>query len=294
MATMQSVQTRMQMRMRNSSVFDHFWAYLFLIIAGLFVLLPLLIVLMQSLSTNTEISRWPPQVFPANPTLAAYQQVFAQPDIRLVQWLGNSLFAAACYVTAVMLICTPAAYAFSRLKFPGSGLIFGIMLVTIMLPSQVTLIPNFLLMRDLKFIDTFYALIIPGAANVFAVFLLRQFFMQIPAELEEAAILDGAGYWGRFRHVILPLSTNALTALAIFTFLGHYNDLFWPFIVTNSIEMRTLPVGLTILNSSYAGQYRPLILAGAVFATVPILIVYVIFQQRIIKGVTMTSGMGGR
>lgn len=117
--------------------------------------------------------------------------------------------------------------------------------------------------------------------------------MQIPAELEEAAILDGASYFARFWHVILPLSTNALTAMAIFVFLGHYNDLLWPFITTSSIEMRTLPVGLQILNSSYAGQYRPMVLAGAVFATVPIMIVYIIFQRRIIKGVTLT-GMGGR
>ena len=162
-----------------------------------------------------------------------------------------------------------------------------------MIPSQVTLIPNFLLMRDLKFLDTFNALIWPGAANVFARLFAAPVFQQIPQELEEAAILDGASYWGRFWHVILPLSTNALTALGIFVFLGHYNDLFWPFITTNSLDMRTLPVGLQILNSSYAGQYRPMVLAGAVFATVPIVIFYIIFQRRIIKGVTMT-GMGGR
>jgi len=125
------------------------------------------------------------------------------------------------------------------------------------------------------------------------VFLLRQFFMSIPQELEEAAVLDGAGYFGRFWHVILPLSTNALVALGIFVFLGHYNDLFWPFIVTNSLETRTLPVGLTILNSSYAGQYRPMVLSGAVLSTIPITIVYILFQRRIIKGVMMT-GMGGR
>lgn len=260
---------------------------------GLFVVLPLLISVMQSFSTNQEVTRWPPQVIPINPTLQAYQQVFTQSDLDLPRWLFNSVYAATAYTVAVIIICAPAAYAFSRLKFPGSSLLFGLLLVTVMIPSQVTLIPNFLLMRDLRFLDTFNALIWPGAANVFAVFLLRQFFMQIPMELEEAAILDGASYWGRFRHVILPLSTNALTALAILTFLGHYNDLFWPFIVTNSLQMRTLPVGLTILNSSYAGQYRPLVLAGAIFATVPTLIVYVIFQRRIIKGVTMT-GMGGR
>jgi multiple sugar transport system permease protein len=128
---------------------------------------------------------------------------------------------------------------------------------------------------------------------VFAVFLLRQFFQQIQQELEEAAILDGATYWGRFFRIVLPLSTNALMALGILTFLGHYNDLLWPFLVLNSNEVRTLPVGLQILNSSYAGQYRPMVLSGAVAATVPIVVVYVLFQRQIIKGVTMT-GMGGR
>lgn len=281
------------MRLRQLDVFSHFWTYLFLTIMGLFVVLPLLISVMQSFSTNQEVTRWPPQIIPANPTLQAYQQVFNQGDLDLPRWLFNSVYAAIAYTAAVMIICAPAAYAFSRLKFPGSGVLFGLLLITVMIPSQVTLIPNFLLMRDLKFLDTFNALIWPGAANVFAVFLLRQFMMQIPMELEEAAILDGASYWGRFWHVVLPLSTNALTALGIFTFLGHYNDLFWPFIVTNSLQMRTLPVGLTILNSSYAGQYRPLVLAGAMFASVPTLIVYVIFQRRIIKGVAMT-GLGGR
>jgi multiple sugar transport system permease protein len=117
--------------------------------------------------------------------------------------------------------------------------------------------------------------------------------MQIPHELEEAAILDGASYWGRFSKIIMPLSGNALSAMTIFVFLGHYNDLFWPLIVTNSLEMRTLPVGLTILNFSYGIMQRPVVLAGAVFASIPILIVYIIFQRRIIKGVVLT-GMGGR
>ncbi len=192
-----------------------------------------------------------------------------------------------------MLICAPAAYAFSRLRFPGNRILFGLLLVTIMIPSQVTLIPNYILLRDVKMLNTFHALIWPGAANVFAVFLLHQFFMQIPMDLEEAAVLDGAGYFGRFRHVVLPLSANALTAMGIFVFLGHYNDLFWPFIVTTGLETRTLPVGLQILNSSYAGQYRPMVLAGAVLSTIPILVVYIIFQRRIIKGVMLTGG-GGR
>ncbi len=281
------------MNFRNSSLYRQWGTYAVLAVLSAIVLFPLLITVSQSFMTNQEVNRWPPQVFPVQPTLDSYNLVVTQQDVRLDLWLRNSLLAASGYTLAVLIVCTPAAYAFSRLRFPGNKLLFGILLVTIMIPGQVTLIPNYLLMRDLKWLDTFNALILPGAANVFGVFLLRQFFMQIPLELEEAAVLDGAGYFGRFRHVILPLSTNALTALAIFVFLGHYNDLFWPIIVTSSLETRTLPVGLSIIQSSYAGQYRPMILAGVVLSTLPILIVYALFQRRIIQGVTLT-GMGGR
>jgi multiple sugar transport system permease protein len=281
------------MESKNSTFFRHLPAYVYLIILSLFVVLPLILILSQSLMTNQEVNRWPPGLYTPNPVWENYTTLLTRPDLQLPRWLFNSLFAAAAYTTVVIIVCAPAAYAFARLRFPGSNILFAILLVTIMIPSQVTLIPNFLLMRDLRFLDSFNALVWPGAANVFAVFLLRQFFMQIPGELEEAAILDGATYWGRFWRIIMPLSTNALVALAIFVFLGHYNDLFWPLITTNSLEMRTLPVGLTILNFSYGGMERPLVLAGAVFATVPIMIVYILFQRHIIKGVTLT-GMGGR
>jgi len=278
---------------RKSSFYKHWGVYTFLIVLSAFVLIPMLIAVSQSFMTNQEVNRWPPKIIPTEPTLDSYRTVLKQQDLRVALWLRNSLFAATAYTLAVLLLCAPAAYAFARLRFPGNRPLFFFLLATIMVPGQVTLIPNFLLMKELEWLDTFKALIFPGAANVFGVFLLRQFFMQIPQELEEAAVLDGAGYFGRFRHVVLPLSTNALTALAIFVFLGHYNDLFWPLIVTNSLETRTLPVGLSILNQSYAGQYRPMILAGATLSTIPILIVYIIFQRRIIKGVTMT-GMAGR
>jgi multiple sugar transport system permease protein len=281
------------MNFRRSSFYQHFWAYAFLLVLVLFVVFPLLIALSQSFMSNQEVNRWPPAIIPPNPTFDNFKTVLTQQDLRLDLWLRNSLIAAAGYTLAVIVICSPAAYAFARLRFPGNRLLFAFLLATIMIPSQVTLIPNYLLMRDLKWLDTFHALVWPGAANVFAIFLLRQFFMQIPKELEEAAVLDGASYWGRFWHIILPLSTNALAALAIFVFLGHYNDFFWPFIVTNSLETRTLPVGLAILNSSYAGQYRPMVLSGAVLSTIPILIVYILFQRRIIKGVMLT-GMAGR
>lgn len=279
---------------RGTSLYKHFGAYAFLIVLLCLVLFPMVIAVSQSFMTNQAINRWPPKIIPTELSIEqSYETVLTQQDLRLDLWLRNSLIAATGYTIAVLVLCAPAAYAFARLEFPGNRPLFALILATIMVPGQVTLIPNFLLMRDLDWLDTFYALIFPGAANVFGVFLLRQFFMQIPKELEEAAVLDGAGYFGRFWHVILPLSTNALTALSIFVFLGHYNDLFWPIIVTSSLETRTLPVGLSILNQSYAGQYRPMVLAGAVLSTLPILIVYIIFQRRIIQGVTMT-GMAGR
>ncbi|MCA9836700.1 MAG: carbohydrate ABC transporter permease [Trueperaceae bacterium] len=268
-------------------------SYAYLIILGLIVILPLIMIFSQSLMSNQEINRWPPKIYTPEPVFSNYVNMFKRPDLKLARWLFNSIFAAAAYTLAVFVICAPAAYAFARLRFPGNNVLFFILLATVMVPGQVTLIPNFLLVRNLHMLDTFHVLIWPGAANVFAVFLLRQFFMQVPKELEEAAVLDGASYWGRFWRIVLPLSTNALVALGIFVFLGHYNDLFWPLITTNSIEMRTLPVGLTLLNFSYGGMERPLVLAGAIFASVPVLIVYVIFQRQIIKGVAMT-GMGGR
>lgn len=273
---------------------DKFWTYVILVMLSVFVILPLSIAVSQSFMTNAEVNDWPPKLIPTSPNLDAFERVLTQPDMRLDLWLRNSLFAATGYTIAVLVLCAPAAYAFARLRFPGNNLLFGFLLITIMIPPQITLIPNYLLMKDLKWLDTMNALIFPGAANVFGVFLLRQFFMSIPSELEEAAVLDGAGYFQRFWYIILPLSTNALVALSIFVFLGHYNDLFWPFIVTNSLETRTLPVGLAILNSSYAGQFRPTVLAGAVLSSIPILIVYIIFQRRITEGVMLTGGLAGR
>lgn len=280
----------------KTSISKNYWTifvYAFLIILAILILFPLVNTVSQSFMTNSEVNVFPPRIIPIDPTIQGYIQVITQGDVRLDLWLRNSLVAASLYTIAVLLICSPAAYAFSRLSFPGKNVLFAILMVTIMIPGQVTLIPNFLLLRDLKWLDTFYALVLPGAANVFGLFLLRQFFMQIPREIEEAVVLDGGGYFARFRHAILPLSTNVLAALSIFVFLGHYNDLFWPLIVTNTLETRTLPVGLSIIQSSYAGQFRPMILAGAVLSFIPILVVFILFQRQIIKGV-VTTGMGGR
>ncbi len=267
--------------------------YTFLIIMTALVGFPLVLMVGESFMRSNEIIRWPPIIIPTDPIFDNFTRVFTSPDLQLPRWLFNSVFVAGTYTLAVLIVCSMAAFAFARLDFPGRSILFGLFLVTIMIPSQVTLIPNYLLMRDLKFLDTYNALIWPGVANVFGVFLLRQFFMQIPKELEEAAILDGATRWGVFWKVIIPLSSNALVALGIFVFLNNYNDLFWPLLVTNHQEMRTLPAGLTILNGAYGTLDRGLVLGSATFASLPVLLVYIIFQRRILKGITMT-GMAGQ
>src|SRR5689334_13090086 len=144
------------MDIRQWSIVKHFWSYLFLALLCLFVVFPLSVAISQSFMTNQEVNRWPPNIIPPNPTLANFQQVLSQQDLRLDLWLRNSLFAATCYTLVVILVCSPAAFAFARLNFPGNRLLFAFLLATIMIPSQVTLIPNYLLMKDLKWLDTFY------------------------------------------------------------------------------------------------------------------------------------------
>ncbi len=275
------------------SQFKNIGLYAFLILMTLVVGFPLLLMIGEAFMHSNEIIRWPPIIIPQEPTLENFQKMFSQQDLQLPRWLFNSVFVAASYSFAVIAVCSLAAYAFARLHFPGRAILFGLFLATIMIPSQVTLIPNYLLMRDIKFLDTYNALIWPGVANVFGVFLLRQFFMGIPRELEEAAIMDGATRFGVYWRVVLPLSTNALIALGIYVFLNNYNDLLWPLLVTSRLEMRTIPAGLQVLNGAFGTLDRGLVLAAATFSSVPVLIVYIIFQRRILKGITMT-GMGGQ
>jgi multiple sugar transport system permease protein len=279
---------------RNGFKLDHLLTYLILTIVALVVMFPLIYAFSQSLQTNDTLYRYPPTIITTTPTLQNWNNLFNRPDLMLPRWLLNSLWVAALHTVLVLFISSTAAYAFARLRFPGRNILFFLLLATLMVPDQITLIPNYLLMRDFKILNTMLPLVIKGLANVTAVFLLRQFFQSIPKELEDAAIVDGATHFGVYWRIVLPLSIPALTALAILVFQGNWNDFLWPLVVTSQVEQRTLPVGLSILNGSYGTQERGLVLAGAVFTTIPVVLVYVIFQRWIIRGVTYTSGFGGR
>jgi multiple sugar transport system permease protein len=272
---------------------ENIFIYTAMIVLAIAVMFPLLYVISQSFQTNETLYRYPPTIITTSPTTQNWDRLFTREDLMLPQWLWNSFYVAASHTVLVLIVTSLAAYAFARLRFPGRTLLFFLLLATLMIPGQVTLIPNYLVLRDLKLLNTPGALILPGVANVTAVFLLRQFFMSIPKELEEAAIIDGATRFGVYWRIILPLSTAPLVALAIVVFQGNWNEFLWPLIVTNQIEQRTLPVGLSILNGTYGTQERGLVLAGAVFSIIPVMIVYLMFQRWIIRGVTLTSGFGG-
>ena len=214
------------------------------------------------------------------------------PTLPVFRWFINSLVVAISVTALVLFICSLTAYAYARLEFPGRDVIFFLLLTSLMIPGAVTFIPNFLLMRNLGWLDSYNGLIWLHGANVFGVFLLRQHFQSIPKELEEAAVVDGANRFRIYWQVCLPLVTSAMVALGIFTFLGNWNDLFWPLVIMSDRNRLTLPVGLQVLGGGNYVQ-RGLTMAAAALACTPPLILYAIFQRRIIAGISMT-GMGGR
>lgn len=264
------------------------------------IFLPLLFVIfvpvayMVTMAFTLEANQFllPIRWIPDPPTLQNFAKIFADPLIPLTRWFLNSVLVASVGTIIILVFSSLSGYAFARLEFPFKNLIFSLLMFSLMIPAAITLIPSFLLLRDLRLLDSYHAIWWPAAATVTGIFLLRQHFYSIPSELEDAARVDGAGRFRIFWQISLPMVTNSLFALAIFTFLALWNDLFWPLIVLTKQDVLTLPIGLVVLQQ---GSYiqRGLAFAGAFVATVPALIFYAIFQRKIIAGIT-TAGMAGR
>jgi multiple sugar transport system permease protein len=269
---------------------SHILLHAALIAGSLVMLLPFVWMFSTSLKRPPEIFKYPPVWIPSQIAWDNYTKtISAMPFGRFYL---NSLIVTASVTALQILVSSLAAFAFARLRFRGREALFLLYLATLMIPFQVTMIPNFILVRWLGWYDTYQALILPTAFSAFSTFLLRQYFMGLPRELDEAARMDGASSWRIWWQIILPLSGPVLAALAIFVSLNSWNDFLWPLIITNSVEMRTLPVGL----STFQGQFKVewnLLMAGSVIAMLPVLIVYIIGQRWFIRGITMT-GMGGR
>ena len=271
--------------------------YVLLTLLAIAILFPFYWMVATSLKTNPEAFYYPPDFYPPQPTLEHYEIIMTRDDINVPRWGWNSLVIAVATTAVTLFVTSLAAYGFARLDFPFKNVIFIVVIFTLMIPSQIYMIPNYLLVRDLGWLDSYQALIWPAAPNVFGLFLLRQFFSTFPRELEEAATVDGASRWRIYWQLMIPVNRNALIALGIFVFLHSWNDLFWPLIVLSRVENRTLPVGLAVLAGAYGAgdsfSEPALIMAASSMSSIPVLIVYVIFQRRITQSFMLT-GMGGR
>ena len=268
--------------------------YATLIVAALVMIVPFY----WTLSTSFKL---PGDVFSGNLipnpfTLENYQDVFRR--LPFATYFLNSVIVSASIVGLNVVFGTAAAYAFAKLRFPGRDLLFFIFLLTLMVPFQVNLIPLYRIMVELHKaipaigVDTYFGLIAPGAIQVFGIFLMRQFLRSIPDEILESARMDGASEWRILRSIVFPLAAPGMATLAIFTFIGAWNDFLWPLIVTNSDEMRTLPVGLALLarrNTVVWGQT----MAGTVVAVAPMVVIFLVLQRRFIEGLTAGSVKGG-
>jgi multiple sugar transport system permease protein len=250
------------------------------------VLAPFIWMILTSLKDMNEIFVYPPKWFPSKFKFENYLSAFDAAPFG--QYYVNSILVAFAVTLGQMITCSMAAFAFARLKFKGRDQLFYVFLGTMMIPYNVTMIPSFMVLYWLGWIDTYQALIVPGLASAFGTFLLRQFFITIPKELEEAAYIDGAGKLQVLWRVIVPLSKPALATLAIFTFMGTFNDFIWALIVISSEEMRTVQLGLAIFRDRYITQWD-LLMAGSVTAVLPILVVFFFAQKYFIKGITLSG-----
>ncbi|WP_243709297.1 carbohydrate ABC transporter permease [Micromonospora sp. 15K316] len=260
-----------------------------------------------------DIFSWPPQWIPKNPTLDGYRGFFgigeagehAQGSEGAWRWFLNSAFVATSVTVLQLFFNALAAYTFAKRRFPGRDIIFLLFLATMMVPPQVTLIPNYLVLKHIPFfggndalgngghgwLDSYWGLILPGAVSAFGIFLLRQYMMSIPDELLDAARIDGAGEFRVFWRVVLPLCTPALAATAIFTFTYAWEDFLWPLIVISSSDKFTAPLGLALFVVKNRTSWN-LLMAGSVVATLPMIVAFLVFQRRFIQGISM-SGLKG-
>ena len=260
--------------------------YVLLITIAAFFVLPLVVVVSASFKFGAEIFT-DPGFLPADPGLENYTALFARAEF--LTWFRNSAIVSTVGTLVTLAITSLSAYAFARIDFPFKHLLFGLMITTLVLPSVMFLVPQFKLVADVGLYDTLPALILPGLAGVFGVFFMRQFFLGLPVELEEAAYVDGASRLRTFMSVALPLAGPALATLAIITFLAFWNDYLWPVIMCN--DNCTLPAGLRLLQRQYTGD-PGLVMAGATVAAVPVLILYLILQRYIVQSVA-SSGIKG-
>ena len=257
-------------------------------LGALLFVLPAFLLLVTAFKPDAEIIHFH-SILPQRVTLENFQEILGRPEeIPILRWFANSVFISSMVTLLVVTVDSLAAYGLARLNLPGKRPVFALIVGTMMVPGQILLVPVYLLLNRLGWLDTPLALIIPAGAGAFGVFLLHQFFLGIPRELEEAAVLDGCTRFDIFWRIVLPLSQPALATLGLFTFLGSWNDFLGPLVFLDSVDKYTLPVGIALFQTSYYAEYG-LTLSASLLCTLPILIVFFLFQRHIVKGIALTG-----
>ena len=263
-------------------------AYVILTLGLVFTLLPFLMMILSSFKTNTEMLRVPPTFLPEHASLENYTKIFNDPKLPLLRFYGNSAFVAIFNSVSTLFTSALIGYMFAKFTFPGKRILFGWFLTMMMIPSQITMIPSYLILSRLGLINSLWGLVIFSAVDAFGIFMLRQFCETLPSELLDAARIDGASEWQIFGRIVIPQLSAPLATLGILNFMGNWNAYLWPMIVLQKIEVRTLPIILTWFNSTHTGQ-AALVMAATVLIIMPILFVFLFFQRWIVQGFTMTG-----
>jgi multiple sugar transport system permease protein len=251
------------------------------------MLAPFLWMVSASLKTNEEIFVWPPRFLPATPMFSNY--VMAWEKARIGRFFLNSTVVSAVVTAGSLFFNSLAGFAFAKLRFPGRDRVFFGLLMTMMLPAQVSVIFAYLLMVRLGYAGTYQALILPGLAGAFGIFYMRQSVASVPNDLMDAGRIDGLTDFELFLHIVMPLVRPALSALAIFTFVGSWNAFFWPLIVVDTPELKTLPLAVADLSSGQVVQSWPVLMAAATMVVMPMILVFLVFQRQFVRGIAMTG-----
>ncbi|MFN8594009.1 MAG: carbohydrate ABC transporter permease [Thermomicrobiales bacterium] len=276
--------------MRPGTLIGRIFLYALLLVGGAFMLMPFVWMLSSALKDQGAIFAYPPSLFPAEARWGNFREILD--IVPFGRYFGNSTLITVLSVIGQLLSCSMAAFAWARIPFAGSGILFMTLMAALIIPPQVTLVPLFIMMNKVGWIDTYYPLILPfWLGGAFGTFLLRQFFLAIPRDLEDAAKIDGAGPWRIYWSIYLPLCKPALATVAIFTVLLQWNELLRPLIFLSTPEKLPLTVGLAALRSQYSTSWN-LLMAGALISVIPVLVLFIFAQRYFVRGVT-SSGLKG-
>ena len=261
--------------------------YLFFIIGSIIMIFPFIWMLLTSFKTVAESMQIPPDFFPAQWIIDNFKDAMA--SLPFGALYKNTILLIFWRVVCAVAFSSMAGYAFAKLNFKGKNLLFSLVLVQMMLPSQIFITPQYQMLAKLGLTNTIFALVFPGLVSAFGTFFLRQAYMGIPDEISEAAYLDGCNQWQTFVKVMVPLTTSSMAALAVFTAVFAYGDLMWPLIANTDLKMMTLSSGLATLRGQFNTNF-PVMMAGSLLAMIPMVVLYLFFQKQFIEGVAMTGG----